>query len=188
VRLPDESDAAFRNRAERSGEIARLLITACLQNRKVRELIAGGSLTELSVRRSPIVRVEFDQAIAIGGIGETLDATRSKHWGDGPWIMPLEPDDDFFPERITYLYRSNSLYNRRFEQRQRLKQLLGKNRKLVGEAKYFTKSLFLKKLTRDQAAAIRRCLNVEPGDFWRAVNGKFLNLPKRSIRREFEFE
>ncbi|MDB5387337.1 MAG: hypothetical protein JWM11_2983 [Planctomycetaceae bacterium] len=103
--------------------------------------------------------------------------------------MPLEPDDDFFPERITYVYRENSLYNQRFEQRQRLKQVLGMNRKLVGEAKYFTKTLFLQRLTRDQANAIWKCLNVEPGDFWRAANGKvILQLPKRSVQREFDFD
>ena len=59
----------------------------------------------------------------------------------------------------------------------------------MAEAKYFTKALFLRELTREQAAAIRRCLNVEPGNFWRAAQGKlFLILPKRSIQREFEFE
>jgi len=40
--------------------------------------------------------------------------------------MPLEPDDEFFAYRVTYFYRENSLYNRRFEQRQRLKELLGR--------------------------------------------------------------
>jgi hypothetical protein len=189
VRLPDESDEAFRERAERSGIIAKTLVAACLQNWNVQELIAAGTFTESRIRQSPLVRVEFEQAIAIGGIGETLCATRGKHWGDGPWIMPLESEDDFFPERITYLYRANSLYNQRFEQRQRMKQLLGKNRKLVGNAKYFTKTLFLQRLTRDHAAAIRRCLNVEPGKFWPAVNGKvMLNLPKRPVQKEFDFK
>jgi hypothetical protein len=169
--------------------IAKALVAACLQNRKNQALIAAGTFPESQIRQSPLVRVEFEQAIAIGGIGETLCATRGKHWGDGPWIMPLEPEDDFFPERITYLYRANSLYNQKFEQRQRMKQPLGKNRKLVGDAKYFTKTLFLQRLTHDQAAAIRRCLNVEPGKFWQAVNGKvMLSLPERSVQREFDFK
>lgn len=169
--------------------IARALVNACLQNRKVQELIRAGRLTEESIRRSPIVRVEFDQAIAIGGIGETLDATKSKYWGDGPWIMPLEAVDDFLPDRITFLYRENSLYNRRFNQRIRMKELLGTNRKLVGNAKYWTKEMFLRHLTADQANAIRRCVGVEPGVFWRAVQGKvFLDLPRREIQREFDFQ
>lgn len=188
MRLPEESDEAFRERATRAGQIARILVDACFQNKKVQTLIAQRQLTESTVITAPIVRVEFEQAIAIGGIGETLDATRHKHWGAGPWIMPLDPNDDFFLERITYLYRANSLYNRRFEQRIRMKELLGKNRKLVGDAKYFTKNQFLKRLTADQANSIRRCLKVEPGVFWRAAQGKaFLALPNREVQTEFDF-
>ena len=51
----------------------------------------------------------------MGGIGETLAATKSKSWGEGPFILPLKPNDWFYAERITYIYRKNSLYNRRFE-------------------------------------------------------------------------
>jgi len=59
---------------------------------------------------------------------------------------------------------------------------------LVGEAKYFTKELFLSRLTSQQAGAIRRILNIEPGMFWRAAAGKcFLDLPNRPIQREFDF-
>lgn len=146
-------------------------------------------MTSDSVQRNPTVRVEYEQAIAIGGIGETLDATRNKRWGTGPMILPVEPDDVFYLDRITYLYRENSLYNRRFEQRIRLKELLGKShRKLVGEAKYFTKELFQRRLTDQQATAIRRILNIEPGIFWRAAQGKlFMDLPKREVQREFDF-
>lgn len=188
MRLQDESDEAFRERAIRAGDYARILVTACFQNKRVQELLAQNQVSKRSLHACPIVRVEFEQAIAIGGIGETLDATKSKHWGDGPWIMPLEPDDDFFPERITYLYRENSLYNRRFAQRIRMKELLGKYRKLVGTAKYWTKEVFLKHLTSDQATAIRRCFGIEPGIFWRAAQGKvLLTLPGREVQREFDF-
>lgn len=189
LRFPNETDDAFRDRAARMGVIARVLTEACLQNHLVRTLLRDGHLNEEVVRINRTVRVEYEQAIAIGGIGETLDATKNKHWGDGPWILPLLPDDEFFPERITYIYRENSLYNRRFEQRFRLKQLLGKiHRKMVGDAKYFTKEIFLRNLSRDQAAAIRRILHVEPGEFWRAAQGRlFLDLPKRAIQLEFEF-
>lgn len=188
MRFPDESDEAFFERAIRAGQNARVLVTACFQNKRVQELLTQGQLAERSLRSCPIVRVEFEEALAIGGIGETLSATRHKRWGDGPWIMPLLPDDTFFPERITYIYRENSLYNRRFEQRIRMKELLGKNRKLVGIAKYSTKDIFLKHLSSDHVHAIRQCLSVEPGIFWRAAQGKiFLDLPRRERQREFDF-
>lgn len=188
LRLDGESDEDFRARAERTGRIARVLVEACLRNRQIQRLIAEGKLAEKSIRTQPTVRVEYEQAVAIGGIGETLEATKHKHWGAGPWILPLEPDDEFYEQRITYIYRPSSLYNRRYEQRMRLKELLGKHRKLVGEAKWHTKTIFLRDLTERQARAIRRLLSVEPGDFWRACKGKiFLRLPPRIVQREFDF-
>lgn len=189
LRFSEEADDAFRERVKRSGEVAKVLIDACFQNQIIQKLLRDGQVAESSIRINPTVRVEYQQAIAIGGIGETLDATRNKRWGDGPWILPLEPDDEFFPERITYLYRENSLYNRRFEQRIRLKELLGKNnRKLVGDAKYFTKEIFLQRLSVDQSAVIRRILQIEPGAFWRAAQGKiFIPLPEREVQLEFDF-
>jgi len=135
--------------------------------------------------------VEYEQAIAIGDIGSCLAATRSKRWGDGPYIMPLEPDDPVAPFRIVYVYRPNSVYNRRFNQRQRMKDLLGKRyRALVERAKskYFTKSLFLEGLTDDEAAAIRRVFGIDAGEFWRAAKSKtFLHLRPRLVQLEFDF-
>jgi len=117
LRLAGESDDEFRSRAERTGRIAKLLVEASLANRCVRDYIADPALPEWTlenVRVCPTVRVEYAQAIAIGDLGSCLSATESKHWGDGPWVMPLEPDDEFHPHRVTYLYRATSLYNRRF--------------------------------------------------------------------------
>jgi len=193
LRLPGESDAAFIGRAEHAARIARLLVDACLANRCMQEYIADPSLpySEQSVRASPTVRVEYEQAIALGDIGSCLSATKSKHWGAGPWIMPLLPDDVFFPDRVTYVYRENSLYNRRFEQRRRLKELLGKDHRcLVSDAMWThgTKRLFLEGLSRDHAAAIRRIIGLEPGEFWRACRGKiFLPLPRRPVQLELDF-
>jgi hypothetical protein len=103
--------------------------------------------------------------------------------------MPLEPDDYFFPDRVTYVYRVNSLYNRRFEQRQRLKELLGREyRPLVETAKRHTKVVFLQFLSKAQADAIRRILNIEPDEFWRACKGRLtLDLPPRLIQLELPF-
>jgi hypothetical protein len=192
LRIAGESDDAFRDRAERAARIAKVLVEASLANRCVQDYIADPALPEWtleSVRVSPTVRVEYEQAIAIGDLGSCLSATTTKHWGKGPWVMPLEPDDEFFAYRVTYFYRANSLYNRRFEQRRRLKELLGRRwRPLVQTAKRRTKALFIRELTKGEAEAIRRILNVGPGRFWRACTGtEFLELPPRLVQREFDF-
>lgn len=192
LRLPGESDDAFQMRAVRASRIARLLVDACFANECLQQYIADDSLptiTEESLRRSPTVRVEYEQAIAIGDIGSTLSATKNKHWGSGPQILPLQPTDCFYPDRVTYCYRTNSVYNRRFEQRQRLKELLGRRwRPLVEDAKRFTKTIFLEHLTARQAEAIRNCIGVDPGTFWRAVNGRFLTLPGREVQLTLPFD
>jgi hypothetical protein len=145
LRLPEETDDAFRARAERTARIAGELIDACLRNRCMREFIADPALphSDASVRLAPTVRVEYEQAVVIGDLGSCLSATKSKHWGPGPWVLPLHEDDVFDPLRVTYFYRKNSVYNRRFEQRMRLKELLGRRwRPLVGRAKKRTKTSF----------------------------------------------
>ena len=190
LRFDGESDPEFRARAERTARIATVLIAACLTNRCMRSYIDDPSspYTAESVVRNPTVRVEYEQAIAIGGIGECLAATKSKNWGAGPSVMPLEIDDWFYPDRITYLFRPNSLYNRRFHQRRRMKKLLGRHRSLVEEAKASTKELFLKHLTSEQRTAIHRIFHVGPGMFWRAAKGTtFLSLPAEFAQGELDF-
>lgn len=138
LRLPGEGDQEFQDRAEQIAGIARALVDAALANHCIQDFIADPDLpmwTEESQRRNPTIRLEYEHAIAIGSIGETLDATKNKHWGDGPQVLPLEPNDMLYERHITYYFRENSLYNRRFEQRKKLKQLLGKkNRSLVSQA------------------------------------------------------
>lgn len=192
LRFVGESDAEFQARAIQAGHIAKLLVEACLANGCVQAYVADPAFptwTAESVRVSPTVRVEYEQAIAIGDLGSCLSATQTKHWGDGPWVTPLEPDDEFDPDRVTYVYRSSSVYNRRFEQRQRLKELLGRRwRPLVAAAKRRTKTVFLEHLTQEQADAIRRILSIGPEQFWRASQAReFLDLPPRLVQREFDF-
>lgn len=194
LRLEGESDGAFRERAKRTAEFAKTLVDAALANHCIQGFIANAQLpyTVEGERRSPTVRVEYDEAFAIGGIGECLQATRNKSWGDGPYVHPLRPDDPVDPVRILYIFKPNSIYNRRFEQRKRMKELLGRrHRSLVEKAKYHrhTKKMFLESLTADQANAIRRLFNVEPGDFWRAARGRvFLDLLPRQIQLQLEFD
>lgn len=167
LRFDGESDDAFRARAERAGRLARVLVDACLRNKAVQEMIADPTLpyTEGSLRRNPIVRVEFEQAFAVGGIGECLDATKNKHWGDGPWVMPLEPDDPVSSDRILYVYKPKSLYNRWFVQRRRLKELLGReHRALVGKAMSMLKGDFLAEATEAQQRAVWKRLHVRIGE------------------------
>lgn len=188
LRIEGESDEEFLHRAEKAAAYAEILTRACLANRRVRELIADGEYSEQQMRRSPVVRVEFDEAIAWGGIGETLYATRNKHWGHGPYILPIEPDDVFYTHRITYAYKPESRYNRRFEQRQRMKELLGKSyRSLVERAKYkrHTLGIFEDSLTADERRVIERIFGVTPQVFRQAARGtKFLDLPPRMIQLE----
>jgi len=192
LRFTGESDDAFRARAERAVRIAKVLVESSLANRCVEDYIADPALPEWTlenVRVCPTVRVEYAQAIAIGDLGSCLSATESKHWGDGPWVMPLEPDDEFYPHRLTYFYRTNSLYNRRFEQRRRLKELLGRRwRPLVETAKRHTKTVFVEHLTQEEADAIRRLLKLGPGRFWRVCTGReFVTLPPRLVQQQFDF-
>jgi hypothetical protein len=193
LRLDGESDEAFRQRATRAVLMARLLTEACLRNRDVQAMLADSQdpHTEAGLRQNPIVRIDYEQAYAIAGIGEGLYATRNKHWGSGPTILPLEPDDPVRGRYILYVYKENSLYNRRFEQRQRMKDLLGRKfAPLVEAAKYqrHTKQMFLESLSEEQAAAIRRLLRVAPATFWRACRGKeFLKLPSPAEQTYFDF-
>lgn len=106
-------------------------------------------------------------------------------------MLPLEPEDEFYPERITYQFRENSLHNRRFEQRRRLKGLLGRSyRRLVEHAtsRHISKTTFLRDLQEDETHRIRRVLAVEPGEFWRACRGKlFLDLQSRQVQPKLAF-
>ena len=80
---------------------------------------------------------------------------------------------------ITYVFRENSLCNRRFEQRKKLKELLGKkHRSLVTLAKRCTQSSFVDELTAQQAFIIRKGLKMGPDQFWRLATGSaFMELP-----------
>jgi hypothetical protein len=111
LRFDGESDDAFRARADRAARYARVLIDAALGNMCIQDFIADPDLphTTESIRQSPTVRIEYEQAIAIGGIGECLQATRNKHWGDGPVVLPLKPDDPVDPLFILYIYKEGSV-------------------------------------------------------------------------------
>lgn len=196
LRFTGESDDEFRRRAERTAAIARVLTDACFANECVREYLADPDLPffdEPSVRVNPIVRIEYEEAIAYGGIGETLAATSNKHWGTGPQVLPIEPTDWFYATRITYRYRENSVYNRRFLQRKQMKELLGKKlRPLVEKAKYKHHGWEIfrdRSLTPEIEREIEERLGLTAKEFWRAARGRLLlshlPLPLRQMRFDF---
>jgi len=166
--------------AERTARIARVLVDAALANHDIQFYLADPRPPRLwtidSVRRNPTVRVEWNDAIAIGGIGESLAAARHKNWGEFIGVLPLRPDDPVGWSRILYLYKPSSPYNRRVEQRKALKRILGrKHRKLVTQAMTSTKREFLTHwLTEAGAHIIKRRLRLDPGQFWRAAKGRML--------------
>lgn len=175
LRIDGETDGQFSERAERSALVAKALIKACLANECVQQYVADPEIpfTEEGLRANPIIRLDFDHAFAIGGIGETLAATKSKNWGDGPYVLPLGPDDWFYPDRITFHYKESSPYNRRFELRQKMKELLGKkHRPLVERARKNDRKEFLESLSRTERWVIYNIVRLDPILFWRAAKGK----------------
>jgi hypothetical protein len=166
-------------------DLAQPFITDALANHDIQRHLSDAAWSRLwtvdGVTRHPTIRVEYEQAIIIGGLGESLAAAKHKHFGQLVGVKPLHPDDPVHPTRILFIYNANYAYSRRVEQRRVLKRLLGKeHRSLVTSASRSTKSLFLTHyLTESGTKAIRRRLKLEPGRFWRVAKGKeFLDLPE----------
>lgn len=172
----------------RIARIANVLIDAALANRDIQAHLADPRPPRLwtidSVRRNPTCRVEWEHAVVIGGIGESLAAARHKSWGAFVGILPLAPSDPVHWCRLLYLYKASSPYNRRVEQRHALKRILGRqHRPLVTLAARSTKRDFLSALSELGAHVIKRRLRLDPGQFWRAAKGRdFLDLPKPPVQ------
>lgn len=123
----------------RMARIAKILIDSALANHDIQAYLADPRPLRIwtveGVRRNPTCRVEWQDVIIIGGIGESLAATRHKNWGNFIGVLPLQPDDPIHWCRLLYLYKASNPYNRRVEQRKALKRILGrKHRKLVTQA------------------------------------------------------
>lgn len=166
-----------RDEAIRMARIARVLVNAALANECVQEYLSSPTrpfYTIDDIRKSPPVRVEWEQAIAIGDLGSVLSACRNKSWGEGPQVLPLEPDDYVDRMFITYHYRESSRYNQRFEQRHALKDKLGrKHRRLVGRCRGCkTLADYLGYYVTDEDRdVIREKLGLTAREFWRQVHG-----------------
>ena len=157
-------------------------VEACLANEAVSSYLANGltGWSEASLRSSPIVRVEFGHAFVLGRLGESLSTARSKAWGEFLSIQPLDPRDPIDPLRVVYAFKETAPYQRRFEQRGRLRRMLGKQyAPLVLRALRSTKGEFIRGLTEDESARVRARTGLGPGRFWRAAKGKeFINWPE----------
>jgi hypothetical protein len=161
-------------------------VAACLINEHVSGHLAdrrpGWSRTSLEA--SPIVRVEFQHAFVLGRLGESLCAARHKAWGDFLGVRPLEARDPVHPSRLAYAFEATAPYQRRFEQRRRLRRMLGKEYShLVPRAMGAKKAEFLAGLSEHEAARVRARTDLGPGRFWRVVKGReFIAWPK-SLRQ-----
>lgn len=154
-------------------------IRAANQNKSVIEYRNGtewwsSCWTEEVIARNPPLRVEFEHAIVFGSLAEARSIRDGKsNWGCLLKIEPLRCDDFLHPTRITYQLKASSRMRQRWEFRDSFKRILGRDRRLVGEALRLTKKSFLEAIGESDCRAIRQRLNLQPDEFWRAVrNGE----------------
>jgi hypothetical protein len=163
------------------------LAAAALANDAVRDLIARHPdvYSEAGIRRSPILRAEFEHATVIGHTGEALAIGLRKNWGGFRGFRPLRPDDPVVARHVLFLFRDSSPFNRRVLQRKALKRRLPKGyRRWDNEAYRRSWRDFLARLPEEAAAAIRRSLALDPIGFWRAARGTLdLHLPAPAVQR-----
>ena len=180
--LPDAAAEALVRATAARPELAE----AALANHAVRDLIAGlpGIYSEAGLRRSPIVRAEFEHATVIGHPGEALAIGLRKNWGGFRGFRPLRPDDPVDARDVLYVFKVGCPYNRRVLQRKTMKRRLPKAfRRWVNEAYRSPRRDFLARLPEDAAAAIREALALDPIGFWRAARGTLdLRLPAPAVQ------
>lgn len=157
--------------------IARALVDGAFANLDVREHmkdpVFGSMWTPERLKRSPPVRVEYETTTVISGIGEGMSIGRGKNWGDVLGVFPVRPEDPVHPTRMLYIYKENNPYNKRFEQRERMRAMMpARYKKLVSRALRTQKKWFLEELTDDAITAIREALRLGPEEFWRAAKGR----------------
>jgi hypothetical protein len=162
------------------------LAEAALANEAIRGLLAAypDVYSQAGLRRSPIVRSEFEHATVIGHAGEGLAIGLRKSWGAFLGFRPLATFDPVAAFYVLYLFKDDSPYHRRVLQRRAMKRRLRKDlRRWVNEAYRNTRRDFLATLPEDAAAAIRKALSLDPIGFWRAARGRIdLGLPEPPVQ------
>ena len=161
--------------------VIRDLVDAALANSDIQHYMPHPEWAQVwTVEGVPTIRLVFEQATVIGGLGKSLAASHHKRFGPLLGIESLGPDDPVHPTRTLFIYQATYPSNRQVEQRRALKRLLGNDhRSLVPSAARSTKHLFMTHyLKKSGAQAIRRRLKMDPSRFWRFAKGKeFLDLP-----------
>jgi hypothetical protein len=157
-------------------------VEACLENECVKSYLADGRTgwCRESLQVGPVVRVEFEHALVLGQLSESFSIARQKAWGEFLGVRPLDPRDPIDPVRVVFVFKDSATYQKRFEQRVRLRRKLGKDyAPLVLRALRSGKGEFLAGLTEDESARIRARTELEPGRFWRAAKGReFITWPE----------
>jgi hypothetical protein len=121
-------------------------------------------------RVNPIARVEFPEAIVFGTVTDAGSISKGKSWGGRiVSVTPLLPTDAIHPDRITYSLKATSKQRQRWEWRDTIKALLGRDRRLVTRAMQLGKAGFLEQLTPADADLIAGKVDLDPAAFWVAV-------------------
>lgn len=178
-----------RGAIERAIAFARKCIAAAFANIDVQRAIERKVTTATEIYQHTPIALEFEHAVSIADIGTCVSCSGTKaSFGQCIGISPLDAEMPCDHERVLYLYRCSSPYNRRIEQRLYLKGKLKSNRKLVALAMRKSKTEFV----RDQGFAsqiIQHTFELPLGRFWRVVRGKeFIEFPKQPAQLLLPFE
>jgi hypothetical protein len=126
--------------------------------------------SEERIARNLPVRVEFEHATFFGSLAEALSVRKSKSsWGSFVRVDPLREDDVLHPTRVVYVLKETNRMRQRWEWRDSLKRILGKDRRLVNEAVRQGKKVFLASLSHSDKRILCGVLDLTPSSFWQAV-------------------
>ena len=130
-------------------------VEACLANECIKSYLADGRTGWCleSLQIYPVVQVEFEHAFVLGQVGESLSIARQNVWGDFLGVRPLHPHYPIDPLRVMFAFKDSAAYQKRFEQRGRLRRMLRKHyAPFVLRALRSGKGEFLSGLTEDATA------------------------------------
>jgi hypothetical protein len=126
--------------------------------------------TEECISKNPPMRVEFEHATFFGSLSEAISMRRGKNsWGKLVAILPLRTEDFLHPCRVVYQLKPTSKQRQRWEWRDHLRHILGKNRRLVNQALRHTLKDFQSDLDEEERRVLRYVLRLDAVEFWRRV-------------------
>lgn len=149
----------------------RAIVSGAVENASIKrfQMDPRYSAMYANIENWPPMRVEFETAIVFGHIGESVALAKSKSWGKVCLgVHPLEPDDELDPQRIVYILKSTNKMRQRWEWRNNLKRILGRDRALVNDAMRFGKNAFITQLKPGDEKLLFSKLELSSSDFWGA--------------------